>query len=446
MFLPAIAFALFQPLLIRRAKVDITPPEPLPLGGYTERHGETMKAGGDPLYARCLEVEQGSTKVAIVSVEMLTIPESLYREVENRIPKDVHLFMQATHTHCAPDSQMLNDRMTFAIPGIATYRKRWLVWYADRIAGVVASALAAPPEMPPRIDATIAIVAANRARRKGGKPDPRLISVATPQSLLFTYFTAHPTIYDENMNQTRGDWPGLLATKTGAIVLNGALGDISPAADGATVEDKFKTFFRELSTPSKTSRLTVWTAHGPKAAISSLPIQACDLQRAARPTPSPSGAREPRAVGQSPRPGIQNANALAWAVEPIPLDAKKPHPDFAKHNGIPEALAKSLVDKFAPPSDSVVAVRVGSLAIVGIPGEPTSILGNQIEAAGQRNGFQCVLVCSHVNGWMGYILDPTDYDQGGYEAELSFYGRDEGEKVVEAARQALADLAERPKI
>jgi len=386
-------------MLIRRGQVDISPPEALPLGGYTERHGKVMDAGGDPLYARCLELEQGDTKIAIVSVETLTIPESLHREVEARIPKDVHLFMQATHTHCAPDSQMLNDRMTFSIPGVATYRKRWLTWYSDKIASAVTQALAARPEEPSRIDARISIVAGNRARRKGGKPDPRLISVSTPSSLLFTYYTAHPTIYDADMNQTRGDWPGLLAAKTGAMVLNGALGDVSPAADGATVLDRFNAFFKELASTDKSSRFTVWK----------------------------SEIRNPK-------------SQIAWSSEPIPLDPKMPHPDFAKHNGIPEALAKSLVDKFAPPSDSVSAVRIGAMAIVGVPGEPSSVLGNQIIAAGEKMGIRTVLVCSHVNGWMGYILDPVDYDQGGYEAELSFYGREEGEKVAAAAVAALKKL------
>ena len=102
---------------------------------------------------------------------MLTIPESLAREVRKRIPKDIELFLCATHTHCAPDSQMLNDRMTFAIPGIATYRKRWLTWYADKIAGSVTKALAARSQRPVSLSSLVSHVDANRARRQDGKPD-----------------------------------------------------------------------------------------------------------------------------------------------------------------------------------------------------------------------------------------------------------------------------------
>lgn len=389
-FLAAVLIS--PPLLIRTAQVDISPPEPLPLGGYTARHGRVMDEGGDPLYARCVEFQQGETRIAIVAVEMLTVPESLYREVSSRIPKGVHLWLQATHTHCAPDSQMLNDRMTFSIPGIATYRRRWLKWYADKIASVVALAEKAKPARPAKLEARVVDVDANRARREGGKPDKRAVFVRSPDPV-FAFYTAHPVIYDADENATRGDWIGLFAKKFGCLTLNGAIGDVSPRADGATakarMEDFFSRFDRALG-GAKPKWTTIW------------------------------------------KPG----DRLGWATEPIPLDPPKPHATFAKENGIPEALAQTLVDKFAPPSAGVVAIRLGSLALVGVPGEPTSLLGRQIQAGSKET----VLVCSHVDGWMGYILDPRDYDRGGYEATLSFYGRNEGEKVVAAAKKALAEV------
>ena len=112
-----------QGLSVGRSAVDITPDVPLPLGGYTERGTKVSVPGGDHLYARTVLLESGKTKIALVSVETLTIPESLVREVKKRIPSDVSLFLSATHTHSAPDSQMLNDRMTFLIPGIASFKK-----------------------------------------------------------------------------------------------------------------------------------------------------------------------------------------------------------------------------------------------------------------------------------------------------------------------------------
>ncbi|MFI5386220.1 MAG: neutral/alkaline non-lysosomal ceramidase N-terminal domain-containing protein [Fimbriimonadales bacterium] len=405
MILLAAALVLTQPLLIRRAQVDISPPELLPLGGYTERHDKLMEPGGDPLYARCIELQQGETKIAIVSVEMLTIPESLHREVSARIPKDVHLFMQATHTHSAPDSQMLNDRMTFKIPGISTFKRRWLAWYADKIASAVTAAESSKPLTCRSLMEFMATCDANRSRRAGGKPDKRFILVTTdqkssspfalePTDNLFTYYTAHPTIYGEDRLQTSGDWVAGLAKIDDDVVLNGALGDISPSADGPDYHAKFESFFNHID-----------AGLGAKRAMATVIW----------------------------RP----SNPVGFASASISLGPKVPHPTFAKANGIPSSLAQSLVDQFAPSSDDIAVVRVGALAIVGVPGEPTSIVGNQIREAGEKLGFKTVLVCSHVNGWMGYILDPEDYDRGGYEASLSFYGREQGNKVVDAAVAAL---------
>jgi neutral ceramidase len=398
-----------SPLLIRRSQVNITPPEPLPLGGYTGRGNKLMEAGGDPLYARCIELEQGDTKLAIVSVEMLTVPESLYREVVKRIPKNVHLFLQATHTHCAPDSQMLNDRMTFTVPGIASYKRRWLTWYADRIASSVLNAEKATAVKPPMLGTVSFLTGANRSRRPRGKPDSTVTWIEAPPpavnsfssgntSLLFAHFSAHPIIYDEHEQRTRGDWPGRLSARWGAPILNGAIGDVSPSADGATADLRLADFFAKLARGYKEHPgkwVSVW------------------------------------------KPGWRGLRVLN---EAIPLDAKKPHPGFVKDYGLTDELAQSLMDQFAPSSAEIEAFRLGDLVVVGIPGEPTSILGNQIKAAGQKMGFKTVLICSHVNGWMGYILDPLDYDEGEYEATLSFYGRQQGPKVVSAAIAAMTKL------
>src|SRR5688572_14629193 len=86
-------------LTIQRGLVVLVPPEPLPLGGYTERGGKVFESqtGDDFLFARTLIIATPGERIAVVSVEMLTIPESLHREVARRLPKDIILFLSATH-------------------------------------------------------------------------------------------------------------------------------------------------------------------------------------------------------------------------------------------------------------------------------------------------------------------------------------------------------------
>jgi len=419
--LPAlVALALFQPsLTVQTAQVDITPPERLPLGGYTERQGRLMDWGGDPLYARCVLFTYGSWKEAVVSAEMLTIPDSLAREVRKRIPADVHLFLAATHTHCAPDSQMLNDRMTFQIPGIATYKSRWLAWYADKIGGCVNEALSSldfgskwTDDFEIYIDEFR--LPLNRGRRARAEPDTLATVIGEHFSMLhrtwiplIAEYAAHPVFHGPERNQTSGDWPGALSHRMRAFykppysmgMLAGPLGDVSPHAEGRTGADRIQAFVDEFVNTYTNVR----------------------------------GGSHEHAVWKPGQPALGTAT-------PIFLDKVEPHPNFSHDYKIPEALAQTLAEKFAPTFASITAFRLGSLAIVGIPGEPTSHIGRRIKEAGTAMGFHSVLVISHVNGWIGYILDPDDYSHGGYEADLSFYGPNEGEHVVEAAIAALRKL------
>lgn len=389
--LASVSAPIFQVLV---GTSEIVPPEPLPLGGYTARQGRLSVSGGDTLLARTLILRRGAEQVIFMSAELLTIPESLRDAVERRLPAGSRLFLSATHTHCAPDSQMLNSRMTFSIPGIAAFRERWLDWYADRLASSVKAAK--PVAALTKIWAEERRVDANRTRRNNPEPDTTQTQVvgfdrhAVP---LFFHYSAHPVIYGQDEQHLRSDWPGMVFDR--GQVLLGAIGDVSPKADGVEVEAKLRDFRKRLLKPAAYFETTL--AEG-------------------------------------------KVSDFRFVRQDISLDPVTAHPDFAKDNGIGSGLANLIVGKFAPPRASVTAVRIGKLAIIGIPGEPTDELGRTIKSAGKNIGFSVVLVVSHVNGWMGYVLSESDYERGQYEATLSFYGPNQGKKVVEASIIALKEL------
>lgn len=352
-----------------------------------------MDGKGDSLYARSVILQLGRERTAIVSVEMLTIPESLVREVRKRVPADLKLFIAATHTHCAPDSQMLNDRMTFPIPGVATFQSRWLEWYSQRVADSINQAAVAIPVRADRLDARFSMPKLNRPRREGGTPDPLATQVLVGRLPLITQYAAHATIYDAKENHTRGDWPGRVMS-LGGLVLVGAIGDVSPAFDGPDATERASGFASKIFASFTGRPQRLWNSGEP----------------------------------------------VRFERIPITLEPKQPSPEFMKRNKIPEPLAKGLVERFAPESAEITAMRYGDLAIIGVPGEPTGAIGRRIRAYGEKLGFKSVLVCSHVNGWIGYILLPEDYDRGGYEATLAFNGRGEALRVEEAADRALDAL------
>ncbi|HMS54350.1 MAG TPA: hypothetical protein PKA27_03025 [Fimbriimonadaceae bacterium] len=385
-----IAWLLAVPVLrFGVADIDISPPEPLPLGGYTARQGKTSEPGGKPLLARVLVLKQGDSTLAIASLDMLTVPESLYEEVAKRLPGIKALFLVATHTHSAPDSQMLNRRMNFAVPGIASFRERWLEWYADRIAKGILSTKPTQSISELRIEERR--LAANKGRRAGAVPDTLGSRLSSGSNHLLFHYAAHATVLDERNLKTDPDWPGLV--RDWGALLPGAIGDVAPAS--GELGDMRKL----LRKPVPYIESVVWN---------------------------------------------QKQYSFAYVETQIGLDAVSANPAFAAQNKIPAALATTLVSKFAPSIGKVSAFRLGKLAVVGIPGEPTSAIGRDIRDYGRRIGFTSVLVVSHVNGWIGYILKPDDYDRGGYEASLAFHGRLTGDKVTEAAESALNQLAGRP--
>jgi hypothetical protein len=286
---------------------------------------------------------------------------------------------------------MLNDRMTFGIPGIATYKRRWLNWYADRIAQSVKDAQNAAAKPCTGLTVTQFIAPLNHGRRQGAMPDQTATLLGLGGAPVFASYAAHPVFYGPEEFHTRGDWPGAVMA-AGPLVLLGAIGDVSPRAPGSTPPEKIANFRSALLSGNHPSR----------------EYRDC---------------------------------SLAEVDQPIFLDPMSAHPDFSKDNHVAPEISNLLVKKFAPDAASICGFRVGPVAVIGVPGEPTSHLGRQIAAFAKSIGFKAVLVVSHVNGWMGYILDAQDYARGGYEATLSFYGPQEGSRVVQAADAALKALA-----
>lgn len=379
------------PLLVGRSEGPLWPKDQLPLGGYTERHGVIEEGGGEDLKVRTLILKQGKTVVAIASCEMLTVPESLHDEVAARLP-GVGLFLQATHTHCAPDSQMLNSRMTLAIPGIATFRPALLASTAERIATVIRRGM---EHLEPVRTAEICQwrVAANRARRRLAQPDARATLLRLNGHPAIFNFAAHPTNYDETENRRHGDWPGEVSALFGCLCFAGALGDVSPAFPAASgPAEKIGNFCSLLSKPMS------------------------------------------RQKGEKLEP------TLGFVTRTFALPAATPHPHFAKDYGIPPALAQGVVRKFAPPQGRITVLRLGKSAWIGVAGEPTAELGRAMGLAGQQAGFSTAIPVSHVNGWTGYLLTPEDYARGGYEANLQLHGPQAGLITVQEARSALFSI------
>ena len=87
-------------------------------------------------------------------------------------------------------------------------------------------------------------------------------------------------------------------------------------------------------------------------------------------------------------------------------------------------------------------LRLGDLVIVGVPGEMAASLGLQIKAATQKKtGATHPVIGGLADEWISYMLPPEEYDKGGYEASVSFYGRTLGPAIVDGAIEGVSQTS-----
>ncbi len=92
----------------------------------------------------------------------------------------------------------------------------------------------------------------------------------------------------------------------------------------------------------------------------------------------------------------------------------------------------------------VQALLIGDVAIVGVPGEFFTTLGQEIK---RRSPYRDTYVFELANDYIGYIPDRAAFDRGGYQVWTglhSFLERGTGESIVGAAVDLLDELYRKP--
>lgn len=86
---------------------------------------------------------------------------------------------------------------------------------------------------------------------------------------------------------------------------------------------------------------------------------------------------------------------------------------------------------------NLVGVRIGNVALIGIPGEPFTDIGVGIK---EEEGWAMIMPCALTNGNEGYFPMQSAYDEGGYEARTSPYKAGVAEKLIDGGRELLKEL------
>lgn len=381
------------PLLVGVGRAELAFPEGVPLAGYSKRHGESSEGVDAPLAVRALAFRQGEATAVIVSAEVLIINEALFQAVQRELTERFgaapeQLLLTPTHTHSGPGAY---GRHWIEKISMGAYDPSVFQQLAEQIAIAVGQALddLRPAEIG-YADVAVPGLVRNRRSADGLVDDHlRVVGIRAPDGSLravLVNFAAHPTLLGSDNMRLSGDYPGVIMRTLEAqwpestcLFTISNLGDQGPAVEEKSV----------LSMVSYGSQLA--------AAVTQLVTQ---LEWQAAPVLQVAGQTMPLPPGHL---------RLGWL-------------------NIPRAISNALLrDRSAMLS----IVRIGDVALVGYPGEPTAGVGQHLKDRLAARGWQTLLLAL-TDEYIGYVVTTDEYATKTYEAEMSFFGPDLAQRLEDA--------------
>jgi hypothetical protein len=426
------------------AAADISPPVGTDLTGFIAREGP-CEGVLDPLEARALVVEDGEgRRVALVTCDLIGLGRHLVGRVRARaalasgVPEEAQLY-NCSHTHAGPETGVLT---TIGLPN-----PEYLQLLEERLADVVARA--ARDVVPVRLrfaagEAPDGLVV-NRVYRSRGRPEAydhgmgvvRLETEGGTPFATVVAFACHAVALGHEERNASADYVGALrgtleAQGTGPVLyVNGCGGDVNPASMDARGRGAAEALGRGLADVA----LPVWRGAAPlevgaERVVAAqewvgMPYQTLRSVNAAAGILGSGREKLGRLKVGSPQYRTAQITEVDYALRILRLRYG--------NEVMPEAGAE------------VQALRLGPLAVVGLPGEIFSSIGRAIKLASPLPAER-TLVAGWTNDNVGYVPDHEAFTHGGgYEVDVAsrYYGHpapwapEAGDRLRDAALSVL---------
>ena len=419
----------------------------------------------DDLEVSAIVLACGDERIALVSVDACGVAESLVDSYSAAIERATgipakNVFLSATHSHTggllipnemfAADDEMTHrygafvgervaDTVKLALDDVKPARMGYIVGEAPaRVAYIRrykmkdGSTMTCPPINDPNIDHPI------------GELDQRVNVLrfdreGAPTVLLVNYGLHADTVNGELIS---ADWPGVMRRTLEKVLdgvqtmfINGAEGDVGSTnvhvkpGDG-DMNDTEISFDNEMKSPGM-ARFVGRAIAGTVLQVYDK-VQYVDVDR----------------IGILRRDLAVPAN-LATQEELVLARQYKELHDAGRDDLIPYtamelttvvAEALRMCRLAGGPAEfhlPLTAVRIGNVALLGIPGEPFTEIGVKIK---ETEGFDLILPCSLTNGDHGYFPVQSAYDEGGYETRTSPYRAGVAELMAMGAKELLGEI------
>jgi neutral ceramidase len=432
--------------------VQITPPLGEPMAGYGARVG--VSAGvQDPLYARALVLDDGTTRLGIVICDLVGVTAELSERARARataltgIPPE-NLIVGATHTHAGPDYfRSASDGELLAV-------------MARTIGGEIAAAAArSEPVQLKAGEALVTSVSQNR-RHPDWPIDPalKILSADRPDgttAAALVNFACHATVMNADNLLLSGDYPGAtvralqrLLGDVGAVFVNGACGNVNPTWTaqrfpevermGRILGGEAGRLISELQPLGRGlfAANIRWNENTPKPVTAGELLENVRLRSAGRSVRLPMKAwladeEYERRVAAARRA----AEALSAASQ---LEEKREQMAVITHLDMERRIARRHQGTGGWREAEIQAFGLApGCAILALPGEFFVETAREIA---QRSGLRRLFISCYSNDYIGYVAPPPAFDEGGYEAGATPFGPDAEQTVVDAAVELLHSL------
>ncbi len=398
-----------EPLKGNAKSITITPPLEIgyTLGGYGARMSKPAQGIHDDIKAKALVLSDGSKKFAIITMDMLGFPPNVRPMIAEKLSqsgwKAENIMLLPSHTHTSLEMFALNNRNIFGMAAIGIFQPELLDFIVEKLALLIEDT---DRQLVPVKTGTgqVSLENLNRNRRGATSVDRELTVTRVddlndnPMAILVNW-TAHPTIMDADDMWVSGGWPGYLQRELEdwidddivAMYYNGAVGDQSVIARrGGSNYEKAEYYGRTI-------------------------------------------AKEALSLYQNIVPS--GNTVLEVVSREITLPSKKPHPSFMQTGGaeyqLDESKIQALLDHIFPGTTQITALQVGGLMIIGAPGEIIAELGLATKNELRNLGVKNPVIGGIANEWLSYILTVEEYEKGGYESSVSFYGPGLGQVIYD---------------
>lgn len=384
---------------------NITPGYLTATAGYGNRLGKKVTAVHDSIFVRCLVIDNGARKVAIVTADMLLMPPEVARLLEQELPSigftADNTYFGATHSHNSIGNWS-HGAMTVMY---GDYDDALVHLIKDKI--LLAIRAADDSKLKASVSAThIPVTDAVRNRINRSNPVDSLLRVIRfvredSSKLLLLNFTAHATCLSDDNIVLSGDYPGRLTQAleqegyTFAMFMAGAVGSHA----GKTKEREWPCV-EEMSMKLSTAL-----------------------------------------EGGSNK--FQDVSDTTLWMGRVKLELTEAQFKVSKNWRLRPNAFNGLLGDYP---EYLTALRIGDLLMLGTPCDFSGEFYPELDSLAAAKGLK-VMITSFNGGYIGYVTPEKYYDVNHYETQLmNWYGPGTGEYLMECMEMLIEHASHNKKV